>query len=40
MLVLLMEGFMRHTVEMASDVMVYVPSFIKICSGIQVIIRL
>jgi hypothetical protein len=31
---------MKNTVEMASDVMIYVPSFMKIGSGIQVILRL
>jgi hypothetical protein len=31
---------MRYTVEMASDGMIYVPSFMKICSGIEVIIWL
>jgi hypothetical protein len=40
MLVLLIEGSMRYTIEMASDGMIYVLSFMKICSGIQIIIRL
>jgi hypothetical protein len=31
---------MRYTVEMASDRMIYIPSFIKIGSGIQVTLRL
>jgi hypothetical protein len=28
-------GFMRYAVEMGSDAMIYIPSFIKIGSGIQ-----
>jgi hypothetical protein len=28
---------MMYTVEMASDGLIYVPSYIKICSGTQVI---
>jgi hypothetical protein len=36
MLVLLMRGyFMNYVVEMGSDAMIYIPSFIKIGSGIQ-----
>jgi hypothetical protein len=31
---------MKYTVEMASDGMICVPSFMKIGSGIQVILRL
>jgi hypothetical protein len=31
---------MKYTVEMASDGMLYIPSFMKIGSGIQVILRL
>jgi hypothetical protein len=30
---------MRYTVEMASDGTIYIPSFIKIVSGIRVILR-
>jgi hypothetical protein len=30
-----MEGFMKYAVEMGSGAMMYVPSFIKICSGMQ-----
>jgi hypothetical protein len=31
---------MKYTIEMASDGMIYIPSFMKIGSGIQVILRL
>jgi hypothetical protein len=31
---------MKYTVEMASDGMIYVPSFMKIGLGLQVILRL
>jgi hypothetical protein len=31
---------MKYIVEMASDGMIYIPSFMKIGSGIQVILRL
>jgi hypothetical protein len=31
---------MRYTVEIASDGMMYLPSFMKIGSGIQVMLRL
>jgi hypothetical protein len=31
---------MKYTVEMASHGMIYIPSFMKIGSGIQVILRL
>jgi hypothetical protein len=31
---------MRYTAEMASDGMVYIPSYMKTVSGIQVILRL
>jgi uncharacterized C2H2 Zn-finger protein len=34
-----MEGFMRHAVEMGSDAMIYIPSFIQTGPGIQVIGR-
>jgi hypothetical protein len=30
---------MKHAVEMGSDAMIYIPSFIKIGSGIQELIR-
>jgi hypothetical protein len=33
------EGFMKYAVEMGSSVMIYIPSFIKIGSGIQEFIR-
>jgi hypothetical protein len=33
-----MEGFMKYAVEMASGVMMYIPGFIKIGSGIQKLI--
>jgi hypothetical protein len=29
------EGFMKYAVEMGSDAMIYIPSFIKTGSGIQ-----
>jgi hypothetical protein len=29
------EGFMKYAVEMGSGAMIYIPSFIKIGSGIQ-----
>jgi hypothetical protein len=29
------EGFVKFTVEMASGAMIYIPSFIKVGSGIQ-----
>jgi hypothetical protein len=29
------EGFMKYAAEMGSDVMIYIPSFIKTGSGIQ-----
>jgi hypothetical protein len=31
---------MKYTVEMTSDGMIYIPDFMKIGSGIQVILRL
>jgi hypothetical protein len=31
---------MKYIVEMASDGMIYIASFIRICSGIQVILRI
>jgi hypothetical protein len=31
---------MNHTVKMASDGLIYTPSFKKIASGIQIILRL
>jgi hypothetical protein len=31
---------MKYTVEMASECMIYIPSFMKIGSGIHVILRL
>jgi hypothetical protein len=34
----LMEGFTKYAVEMGSGAMIYIPSFIKICSDIQKII--
>jgi hypothetical protein len=40
MLVLLMGVIYEVNVEMASDGMIYVPSFMKINSGIQIILRL
>jgi hypothetical protein len=36
-LVLLIGVIMRYTVDMASDSIIYIQSFMKICSGIQVI---
>jgi hypothetical protein len=33
-----MEGFMKHGVAIHSSVMIYIPSFIKIGSGIQKLI--
>jgi hypothetical protein len=30
---------MRHTVEMTSDGMIYIPSFMKIGTGVQAILR-
>jgi hypothetical protein len=30
-----MVGFIKYAVEMGSDAMIYIPSFIKIGSGIQ-----
>jgi hypothetical protein len=30
---------MRHTVEMASDGMIYIPSFMKIGKGVQAILK-
>jgi hypothetical protein len=35
MLVLLIGGILKYAVEMTSGVMIYIPSFIKIVSGIQ-----
>jgi hypothetical protein len=35
MLELWMEGFVKYDVEMGSDVMIHVPCFIKIASGIH-----
>jgi hypothetical protein len=35
-----MEGIMKYAVEMASGGMIYIPSFVTICSGIQVMLRL
>jgi hypothetical protein len=37
MLILLM-GFMKYTFEMGSGAMVYLPSFIKISSGLQTLL--
>jgi hypothetical protein len=34
------EEFMNYAVEMASDDIIYIPSFMTIGSGIQVILRL
>jgi hypothetical protein len=34
------EGFMKYAVEMASDSMIYIVSFLTLDSGIQVILRL
>jgi hypothetical protein len=31
---------MKYTIELASDGMIYIPSFIKIGLGIQIILRL
>jgi hypothetical protein len=33
------EGFMKYAVEMGSVAMIYIPSFMKIGSGIQKLIR-
>jgi hypothetical protein len=33
------EGFMNHDVEMGSGAMIYIPSFLKIGSGIKKLIR-
>jgi hypothetical protein len=33
------EGFMKYAFEMGSDAEIYIPSFIKIDSGIQKLIR-
>jgi hypothetical protein len=33
-----MEGFMKYIIEMGSGAMIYIPSFIKIGSGIQKLI--
>jgi hypothetical protein len=33
------EGFIKYTVEMGSDAMIYIPSFIKTGSGIQKLMR-
>jgi hypothetical protein len=30
-----MEGFMKYAVEIGSDALIYIPSFMKIGSGIQ-----
>jgi hypothetical protein len=40
MLVLLMGVIFKHTVEMSSDGLIYLLSFQKIGSGVQVILRL
>jgi hypothetical protein len=32
------EGFMKYAIEMSSGAMIYIPSFIKIGSGIQKLI--
>jgi hypothetical protein len=40
MLVLLMRVIYKYTVDMVSDGMIYIPAFMKIGSGIQVILRL
>jgi hypothetical protein len=32
---ILLLGFMRHAVEMTSDGMIYIPSFIKISTDVQ-----
>jgi hypothetical protein len=34
-----MEGFMKYAVEKGSGPMIYIPSFVKIGSGIQKLIR-
>jgi zinc transporter ZupT len=31
----LWEGFKKYTIKMGSDVMIFIPHFIKICSAIQ-----
>jgi hypothetical protein len=33
------EGFMKYVIEMGSSAMMYIPSFIKICSDIQKLMR-
>jgi hypothetical protein len=33
------EGFIKYDIEMGSDAMIYIPRFIKICSGIQKLLR-
>jgi uncharacterized membrane protein YqaE (UPF0057 family) len=38
-LVLLMRGFMEHIIEMGLGAMIYVPSFVKIGSGVQILLR-
>jgi hypothetical protein len=40
MFVLMMEVFIRYTVQMASEGIIYVQSFMKIGSGIQVMLKL
>jgi hypothetical protein len=39
LLALLMGGFMNYAIEMGSGAMIYIPSFIKIGSAIQKLIR-
>jgi hypothetical protein len=39
MLVLLIEGFMKYAVEMASCGMTYIPRFMKIVTGVQAILK-
>jgi hypothetical protein len=39
MLVLLIKRFMKYTVEMASCGMIYIPSYMKIGTDIQAILR-
>jgi hypothetical protein len=39
MLVLLMGRFMKHDVDMVSCGIIYVPSVMKICKGIQAVLR-
>jgi hypothetical protein len=39
MLILLMRGFMNYAIYMGSGAMLYIPTFVKICSGIQKLLR-